>query len=94
MRTLPAGSTFTPLGSFLLVPDLSGARGHVFLARDVTPTAEPHPDPDEELEIETVRLDRLLAPAPGARDGYLDDAGSLVALSMARSHLEALRPPR
>lgn len=83
--------TFASLGSFLLVPDLSSARGHVFLARDATPTAEPHPDADEELEVEMVRLDRLLVPAMGAGDGYLDDAGSLLALGMARPYLEALR---
>jgi ADP-ribose pyrophosphatase len=34
---------FMYLGTFLLVPDLSNSRGHVFLARDAGATAAPHP---------------------------------------------------
>lgn len=83
---------FMYLGTFLLVPDLSSSRGHVFLARDAGAQAAPHPDEDEEIEVETVPLERLLGPAMIAAGGYLDDASSLLALSMARPHLEALRP--
>lgn len=82
---------FTYLGTFLLVPDLTGSRGHVFLARDAEVKAAPDPDEDEEIEVEAVPLDRLLVQARVAGEGYLDDAGSLLALSMARPHLEALR---
>jgi 8-oxo-dGTP pyrophosphatase MutT (NUDIX family) len=83
---------FMYLGTFLLVPDLSSSRGHVFLARDAGAKAAPHPDADEEIEVEAVPLERLLGPAMTAAKGYLDDASSLLALSMARPHLEALRP--
>lgn len=75
------------LGTFLLVPDLSGARGHVFLAQDAQAIAAPHPDADEEIEVEAVPLDRLLVPARGAGQGYLEDASSLLALHMARPYL-------
>jgi len=86
-----SASAFTYLGTFLLVPDLTGSRGHVFLARDAEVKAAPHPDEDEEIEVEAVPLDRLLVQAGVAGEGYLDDASSLLALSMARPHLEALR---
>jgi len=72
---------FTPLGSFLLVPDLAAARGHVFLARDARAEAAPHPDENEEIEVETFPLDR-------AAD-YLQDASSLLAFHLARPHLPA-----
>ena len=81
---------FMHLGTFLLVPDLSNSRGHVFLARDAGAMAAPHPDADEEIEVEPVQLDRLLATAITTAEGYLGDASSLLALSMARPHLEAL----
>jgi ADP-ribose diphosphatase len=83
---------FMHLGTFLLVPDLSACRGHVFLARDAEAKAAPHPDEDEEIEVEAVPLERLLDPAMTAAKGYLDDASSLLALSMARPFLETLRP--
>jgi ADP-ribose pyrophosphatase len=82
---------FMYLGTFLLVPDLSSCRGHVFLARDAGAVVAPHPDADEEIEVEAVPLDRLLVGAISAGEGYLDDASSLLALNMARPHLEALR---
>ena len=83
---------FTYLATFLLVPDLSNSRGHVFLALGAAAKGAPRPDEDEEIEVEAVPLERLLDPAMIAREGYLDDASSLLALSMARPHLEALRP--
>jgi hypothetical protein len=43
-------------------------------------------------QVEAVPLDRLLGPAMTAAEGNLDDASSPLALSMARPHLEALRP--
>lgn len=84
--------TFAQLGTFLLLPDLSSCRGHVFLARDAVATVAPHPDADEDIEVEVVPLDRVLVPATGAGEGYLDDASSLLALNMARPRLAALRP--
>jgi ADP-ribose pyrophosphatase len=83
---------FVPLGTFLLVPDLSSCRGHVFLAQAAQAVAAARPDADEEIEVETVPLDCLLVPGMNAGTGYLDDASSLLALSMARPSLEALRP--
>jgi ADP-ribose pyrophosphatase YjhB (NUDIX family) len=74
-----AAPAFVPLGAFLLVPDLTAARGHVFLARDVRAETTPHPDEDEEIEVATVPLDR-------ATD-YLEDASSLLAFHLARPHL-------
>lgn len=74
-----AAAAFVPLGTFVLVPDLAAARGHVFLARDVRVETTPHPDEDEEIEVETVPLDRA--------NGYLEDAASLLALQLARPHL-------
>ncbi|HKZ08897.1 MAG TPA: NUDIX hydrolase [Methylomirabilota bacterium] len=74
-----AAAAFTPLGTFLLVPDLAAARGHVFLARDARAETTPHPDEDEEIEVETVPLDRAT--------GHLEDASSLLAFQLARPHL-------
>ena len=74
-----AAPSFVPLGTFVLVPDLAASRGHVFLARDVWAEAAPHPDEDEEIEVETVPLERA--------SRYLDDAPSLLALHLARPHL-------
>ena len=76
-----AAPVFTPLGTFLLVPDLAAARGHVFLARDARAESAPHPDEDEEIEVRTVPLDRAA--------GYLEDASSLLAFQLARPHLPA-----
>jgi ADP-ribose pyrophosphatase len=76
-----AAAAFTPLGTFLLMPDLAAARGHVFLARDARAEAAPHPDEDEEIEVETFPLDRAA--------GYLQDASSLLAFRLARPHLPA-----
>ena len=76
-----AASIFTSLGSFLLVPDLAAARGHVFLARDARAEAAPHPDEDEEIEVQTVPLDRAAS--------YLEDASSLLAFHLARPHFPA-----
>jgi hypothetical protein len=50
----------------------------------------PHPDADEEIEVEAVPLASLLVPETTAGDGYVNDASSLLALNMARSHLEAM----
>jgi ADP-ribose pyrophosphatase len=88
-----SASTFRHLGTFLLVPDLCGARGHVFLAVDAEMRAAPHPDPDEEIAVETVSLDRVLAPTGRGEAHCLDDASSLLALAMATPHLEALLRP-
>ena len=85
-----AAPAFMQIGTFLLVPDLSSSRGHVLFARDARAMAAPHPDADEELEVETVPLDRLLVPSAGVGEGYLDDASSLLALHLAKPHLEAL----
>src|SRR5215470_12351033 len=79
---------FLSLGTFVLVPDLSSCRGHVFLAREARAMGAPHPDEDEEIEVEAVPLASLLIPAMTAGEGYLNDASSLLALNMARSHLE------
>lgn len=74
-----AAAAFAPLGTFLLVPDLSASRGHVFLALDARLEAAPNPDEGEEIEVQAVPLDR-------AAD-YLEDASSLLALHLAQPHL-------
>ena len=81
---------FQLLGSFQLVPDLTASRGHVVLALDATATAAPHPDEDEEIEVEVVPLGRLLVPGRMPGEGYLDDASSILALSLA---VGSLTPP-
>jgi len=78
---------FRLLGSFQLVPDLAAARGHVFLALDATATTAAHPDADEEITVEAVPVGRLLVPGRVPGEGYLDDASSLLALSLAVPHL-------
>jgi 8-oxo-dGTP pyrophosphatase MutT (NUDIX family) len=79
------------LGTFLLVPDLSSCRGHIFLARNAEATSSPHPDADEDLEVEAVPLDRILDSRSAHTEDSLSDASSLLALNLARPHLDALR---
>jgi hypothetical protein len=44
-----------------------------------------------QIAVELVPLNRLLPSGAGEEQGYLDDAGSLLALQLARLHLDALR---
>ena len=53
------GEAFEPLGSYLVFPSFSGARGYFFLARGVRRVAAPHPDEFEEIEVVAVPLDEL-----------------------------------
>jgi 8-oxo-dGTP pyrophosphatase MutT (NUDIX family) len=79
------------LGTFVLVPDLSSCRGHMFLARDAGGTTAPHPDADEQIEIDAVPLDRILGSGMTHTEDYLSDASSLLAFNLARPYLHALR---
>ena len=83
--------TLLHLASFVLVPDLSSSRGYMFFAPNAEATSTPHPDADEDIEIDAVPVDRILDARPASIEPYLSDASSLLALNLARPHLAALR---
>ncbi|MGH7359189.1 MAG: NUDIX hydrolase [Candidatus Rokuibacteriota bacterium] len=82
--------SFEPLGSYLVFPSLSGARGHFFLARGVRWVTAPRPDEYEEIEVVSVPLDALrrnLEVTAMGEASYLSDVSSALALGLALSHL-------
>jgi 8-oxo-dGTP pyrophosphatase MutT (NUDIX family) len=87
------GPAYEPLGSYLVFPGLSAARGHAFLARDVRRVAEPRPDEFEEIEVVAVSLDVLRAELAGNDQApdtgrYLLDVSSNLALRLALARLD------
>lgn len=89
-----AADAFEALGAYLVFPGLSGARGHVFLARDVRRVAEPRPDEFEEIEVVTVPLEALRAELAAAAQGraeaarHLGDVSSTLAVRLALARLD------
>jgi 8-oxo-dGTP pyrophosphatase MutT (NUDIX family) len=82
------GDVFEALGSHLVFPSLSGARGHFFLARGVCPAAGPRPDEYEEIEVVPVPLDELRRDLGAAAPRYLSDISSALALGFALARLD------
>lgn len=82
------GAVFEPLGTYLVFPSLSGARGHFFLARDVRPVAAPRPDEFEEIEVVPVPLDELRQDLGAATPRYLCDVSSALALGLALARMD------
>jgi ADP-ribose pyrophosphatase len=82
------GESLEGLGSSLVFPSFSGARGYFFLARDVRPVAAPHPDEFEEIEVVTVPLAELRRDLGAASPRYVTDVNSALALSLALSRLD------
>jgi len=81
------GQAFESLGSYLVFPSLSGARGYFFLARSVQRVGVPHPDEFEEIEVASVPLDHLRQDLGEATPRYLTDISSALALELALSRL-------
>ena len=82
------GDVFEALGSALVFPSFSGARGYFFLAREVRRVAAQHLDEFEEIEVVAVPLEELrrdlAAPAPR----YVTDMNSALVLHRALARLD------
>jgi ADP-ribose pyrophosphatase len=81
---------FEPLGTYLVFPSLSAARGHFFLAAGARRLAEPRPDEFEEIEVVPVPLETL-RDEYGDGSGtprYLVDVSSRLALGLALDRLQ------
>jgi 8-oxo-dGTP pyrophosphatase MutT (NUDIX family) len=82
------GAAFESLGTYLVFPSLSGARGHFFLARSVQRVGRPHPDEFEEIEVVSVPLDDLRRDLGAASPRYVTDVSSALALGLALPRLD------
>ena len=82
------GEVFDPLGSYLVFPSLSGARGHFFLASDARRVEEPRPDEFEEIEVVPVPLRELRQDLAAATPRYVTDVSSALALTLALPRLD------
>ena len=85
------GQAFESLGSHLVFPSLSGARGYFFLARDVQRVALPHPDEFEEIEVVPVSLDELRHDLRAPTPRYVTDISTALALALAFPRLAVRR---
>lgn len=86
------GEVFEPLGTHLVFPSLSGARGHFFLARGVRQVAAPRPDEFEEIDVVRVALEELRQDLAAASPRYLQDISSALALALALARLGTWPP--
>jgi ADP-ribose pyrophosphatase len=83
------GESFESLGSSLVFPSFSGARGYFFLARDVRRVTAQHLDEFEVIEVVAVPLAELRQDLGAARPRYVTDINTALALSLALSRLDA-----
>jgi ADP-ribose pyrophosphatase len=77
--------SWTRLGSILPLPAYSDERIHLFLARDLTPARQAL-DADEILAVHTFAFEVVFEMV---RDGRIEDAKSICALSLAAPHFGA-----
>jgi 8-oxo-dGTP pyrophosphatase MutT (NUDIX family) len=82
------GETFESLGSYLVFPSLSGARGHFFLARGARRVTAPRPDEFEEIEVVPVSLDELRRDLAAPTPRYVTDISTALALVLALPRLD------
>ena len=80
---------WTPLGSILTTPGFCDERIHLFLARDLSQSAQ-QLDADEVLSVSRVPFARALEMIA---DGTIDDAKSIAALHRAHALLSRGNPP-
>lgn len=81
-----SGGEWIKIGEVSPNPDNHTNTLHIFLALDVEYTGSQHLDPDEELEVHLIPIDRALAMA---RAGALPQAMQLSALFLAQPTLAA-----
>jgi ADP-ribose pyrophosphatase len=84
------GETFESLGSYLVFPSLSGARGHFFLARGARRVTAPRPDEFEEIEVAPVPLDELRHDLAVPTPRYVTDISTALALVLALPRLDGV----
>jgi 8-oxo-dGTP pyrophosphatase MutT (NUDIX family) len=85
------GDAFEELGSYLVFPSFSGARGYFFLARAVRRVAAPHPDEFEEIDVVAVPVDDLRRDLGAAAPRYVTDVNSALVLQLALARLAGER---
>jgi ADP-ribose pyrophosphatase len=81
-------SEFQFLGQIVPVPGYSDERIHIFLAKGLTPSQQ-HLDQDEVLEVHSVPFAQALEMV---QTGQIQDAKTIVGLSLARMALETGNP--
>ena len=81
------GEAFEELGSYLVFPSFSGARGYFFLAREVRRVTEPNPDEFEEIEVVTVPIEELRQDLSAAAPRYVTDVNTALVLQLALARL-------
>lgn len=82
------GDGFEALGSSLVFPSFSGARGYFFLARGVRRVAGQHLDEFEEIEVVSVPVEELRRDLAAAAPRYVTDVNSALALHRALARLD------
>jgi 8-oxo-dGTP pyrophosphatase MutT (NUDIX family) len=81
------GDAFEALGSYLVFPSFSGARGYFFLAREVRRVTAPHPDEFEEIDVVAVPIGDLRQDLGAAAPRYVTDVNSALVLELALARL-------
>jgi 8-oxo-dGTP pyrophosphatase MutT (NUDIX family) len=79
------------LGSYLVFPSFSGARGYLFLAREVRRGAAPNPDEFEEIDVVAVPAEALREDLAAPTPRYVTDVNSALALHLALARLGGQR---
>ena len=79
-----AGDDWELLGSLASSPSLKDNWAHLFLARDVEPSAPPQPDEYERVEIVLLSVGELL---PKVADGEIVSSSGVAALLLALNNL-------
>jgi ADP-ribose pyrophosphatase len=85
------GDRFEGLGSYLVFPSFSGARGYLFLAREVRRGAAPHPDEFEEIDVAAVLAEELREDLAAPTPRYVTDVNTALALHLAFARLGGQR---
>jgi ADP-ribose diphosphatase len=85
------GEAFEELGSYLVFPSFSGARGYFFLAREVQRVTAPHPDEFEEIDVVAVPVEDLRQDLRASAPRYVTDVNSALVLQLALARLAGER---
>ena len=74
-----------------MFPSFSGARGYLFLAREVRRGAAPNPDEFEEIDVVAVPAEALREDLAAPTPRYVTDVNSALALHLALARLGGQR---
>jgi ADP-ribose pyrophosphatase YjhB (NUDIX family) len=86
------GGDFEPLGSFLVLPGLSGMAVHAFLVRGAARAAAPRLDEYEQIEIVAVPIESARRDLRERQGRYFRDVSSALAFALALDRLDGRGP--